>query len=334
MKFVGLLLTLVLTVSISAKESTKLVWPSPPDPARIELQGVVTKPEDLQIEKGLFTKVWEFFVGSSKESLVKPFGLHVDENRRVYITDVGLRAVIILDPTRNKKLIIDGSKEYKLLSPMDVDTDASGNIFIADSEQGFIHVYDKNGKFLKIIGKKRLHRPVGIAVDSKSNLIYVVDTLKSKIQVYSVDGKYVKTLGKVGAGDGEFNKPTYIALDANDGYLYVSDSMNHRVQVIDKNGKFINKFGQLGNTMGSFANPRGITIDKEGHIFVTDTTFHAVQIFNKKGQLLLAFGSYGDHKGEFAIPEDIVISNDGTIYVADSYNMRVQVFKLLEVKTK
>ncbi len=331
MKLKSIFLILILSININAKEVQKLVWPSAPDPARIEFKALITSPEDLEFKKGIFTKAWEFFAGSSEEErFVKPFGLHVDENQRLYISDTGTRVVSVLDTKKNKKFIIEGTKKHKFLSPMDIDTDKNGNIYISDSVLGFVYVYNKKGKYLRKIGEgKKLHRPVGIAIDNELKVIYIVDTLASKIQVYSLLGKYIKTIGKEGIEDGAFNKPTYIALD-DDGNLYICDSMNHRVQIIDKNGKFISKFGKIGDTLSSLANPRGITIDSNGNIFVTDTTFHVVKIFNKKGQLLLVLGHYGEKRGEFAIPEDITISSEGIIYIADSYNMRVQVLKLLK----
>ncbi len=330
MKFMSIFLLLILTANLYAKEMQKLVWPSAPDPARIEFKALITSSEDLDIKKGIFTRAWEFFAGSKEERFVKPFGLHVDENQRLYVSDTGTKTVIVLDTVKNKKFIIEGTKKHRFLSPMDIDTDKKGYIYISDSILGFVYVYNKKGKYLRKIGEgKKLHRPVGIAVDSDAKIIYIVDTLVSKIQVYSLDGKYIKTIGKEGGGDGEFNKPTYIALDA-DKNLYICDSMNHRVQIVDKSGKFISKFGKIGNSLSSLANPRGITVDSSGNIFVTDTTFHVVKIFNKKGQLLLALGNYGEKRGEFAIPEDITISSEGVIYIADSYNMRVQVLKLLK----
>jgi len=329
-KRVPLLFFLVLILSANASNP---VWPPPPETARVAYKNTITKAKDLKIEKGFFAKVWSFLSGSKDQKLIKPFGLHVDDQNRIYISDIALKALFIFDKKHGKQYYITGTKKYPFLSPMDIDTDHKGNIYVSDSIRRFIYVFDKNGKYKHKIGTaKTLKRPVGIAINNKNNRIYIVDTLANNIKIYSLSGKYIGTIGKVGKNNGRFNKPTYLALD-NNGNIYVSDTMNHRIQVFDKNGKYLSKFGKIGNKIGTLANPRGIDIDKNGYIYVSDTTFHTIQIFDRSGRLMLIFGGYGEDLGTFAIPEDLAIFNN-TLYVSDSYNMRLQVFKLLNRDTQ
>jgi len=312
-------------------QKERLAWPPPPWEPRIEFLYSITTPDDFQIKKGFFRRVWEFFAGESREGFIKPFGVFADDNGRLYVTDTADQSVHVFDPKDSKYFAIEGiDKKRRLSSPIGVAVDKDRNIYVSDSVTKKVYVFNEKGKFLREIGTDHImKRPTGIAIDKASGTLYVVDTIASNILVYSLDGRHIKTIGEYGSGNGQFNRPTFIAI-GRDGNLYITDTMNVRVQILDKNGKFIGKFGKRGTGTGDFANPRGIALDSEGHIYVTDTIFEAVQIFDKSGQLLLVFGRQGMKHGEFALPGGISISNDDKIYIADSYNMRVQVFRYIK----
>ncbi len=328
------LLMALFTISMGPKVEKKkerIVWPPPPWEPRIEFLYSITTPDDMEIKKGFFRRVWEFVAGESREGVVKPFGVFADDGGRVYVTDTADQSVHVFDPKDSNYFVIEGvNKKHKFSSPIGVTTDASGNIYVSDSVTRRVYVFNEKGKFLREIGADNaMQRPTGIAIDSVSGTLYVADTMASKILVYSLDGKYIMSIGEYGGGNGQFNRPTFIAL-GREGSLYITDTMNVRVQILDKNGKFIGKFGKRGTRAGDLANPRGIALDSEGHIYLTDTIFEAVSIFDKSGQPLLVFGRQGTKHGEFALPGGISISRDDKIYVADSYNMRIQVFKYLK----
>lgn len=308
-----------------------IVWPPPPWEPKIEFLYSITTPDDFEIKKGFFRRIWEFIAGESREGVIKPFGVFADDNGRVYVTDTADQSVHVFDPKDKKYFVIEGvNKKSRFVSPIGVVTDREGNIYVSDSVMRRVYVFNKKGKFVREIGTDNMmQRPTGIAIDKASGTLYVVDTLASKILVYSMDGKHIKTIGEYGDGNVQFNRPTFIAL-GRDGNLYIADTMNIRVQIIDKQGKFVGKFGRHGNSAGEMANPRGIALDSEGHVYLTDTLFEAVQVFDKSGQALMTFGRQGTRSGEFSIPAGISISSDDKIYVADSYNMRVQVFRYIK----
>src|SRR3989442_12418401 len=70
--------------------------------------------------------------------------------------------------------------------PSGVAVDSSGNIYVADTNNDRIAVFDSSGKLLKSIGSKgsgpgEFNHPSGVAVDSICN-IYVADTNNDRIQ--------------------------------------------------------------------------------------------------------------------------------------------------------
>lgn len=316
--------------ALHALEEERIVWPSPPDPARFVFDRTIANAEDLQIKRSFWGKVWDFLAGNEQKMLAAPFGVHIDEQGKLYVADGGNQAVFVFDPVKNEMRVIEGFGDQRFVSPVDVITDNAGRIYVSDSALGRIAVFSAEGAFLYALGEGeiKIARPVGMAINNTLGRIYISDTLAGVIMVFSLEGKFVTTIGTEGSGECEFSRPTYLALDKS-GNLYVSDSMNHRVQVLDPEGKFIRSFGKLGDQIGNFGSPRGITLDNEGNIYVADSLFHSVQIFSPLGELLLSIGHFGEGRGEFSSPKDIVMDGNGTLYIADFYNMRIQKLKKL-----
>lgn len=327
--FLILSLFLLATNILYAKKSEKLVWPHKPDQARIEFVSSIKNPDDLGIKKGFFAKLGDFFFGEEKVYLSAPFGIHVSGDR-VFTGDISSKKVYVFDRKENEVIWLEGSKNERFLYPVDIVTDDKSNIYVSDSVQAKIYVFEKDGDFKYIIENKKIKRPVGIAINQKDKKLYVVDALSSQIHVMSLEGKLLSSIGQHGNGEVGFNRPTYIDIGAN-GNLYISDSMNHRIVILDKDGTYLHSFGQLGQKVGSFSNPRGISLDSDENIYVSDTLFNTIQIFNKKGEFLMLFGNYGPRDGEFALPIDIDISKNNEIYISDTNNRRFQIFKRLNI---
>lgn len=106
--------------------------------------------------------------------------------------------------------------------------DSQGMIWVSDSNNGRVHQYDRNGRF--ILTFAGLVLPRGLAVDDQDRL-YVVDTFQHKVFVINTkDGKQLFTFGERGLEEGQFNFPNSVAV-GTDGRVYVVDRENNRVSV-------------------------------------------------------------------------------------------------------
>jgi DNA-binding beta-propeller fold protein YncE len=312
-----------------------LVWPAPPQLARIRYLGSVANPADTGRVKGFWRKVWDFVRGEDEdERIVRPMAVAVDGKGRLLVTDSAAKRVHVFDRQAGEYFAIRGTGQELLLLPVGLAVDGSDRIYVADGERRKIHVFNPDGSFSQSLGGDQwLKRPTGLAIDPVRQRLYVVDTPSHDVKVFDLaSGMPVKTLGRRGEGEGEFNFPTYAALDRG-GRLYVTDSLNMRVQVFDAQGGFVTAFGKHGDGSGDFSAPKGVAVDSEGHIYVADAGFDNIQIFDGKGQLLLYLGGAGQSPGQFWLPTGLFIDGRDRIYAADSYNSRVQIFQYLNVQS-
>lgn len=308
------------------KASKPLLWPSPPEPARISYVRAIEKPQDIGATKGFFTKVFELIAGARHDQLIKPYGVTVDSTGRIIAVDTSLKRVHIFDQKKHEYTYIDEAGNFILNTPIAAAVDADDNIYVTDSSAGMVFSYDRKGKFLRAI--TGLTRPTGIAVDRAGNRLYVADTGAHAVKVFDLKGNPLSTIGKRGENDGEFNYPVDLFTDRN-GDLFVNDSLNYRIQIFDNRGRFLSKFGRHGDGSGDFGRPKGIAVDREGHVYVADALFDTVQIFDRNGRFLLNFGTIGREIGSFWLPAGLYIDSGDKIYVSDSYNKRIQVFEFL-----
>ncbi len=222
-----------------------------------------------------------------------------------------------------------GSEDGQLNGPAAIAVDSSGRIYVTDSFNDRVEVFDSSGDFLFKFGtygagNAHFSYPNGIAVDS-SGKIYVTDYNNDRVQVFDSSGKFLFKFGTRGTGDGQFGRASGIAVDSS-GKIYVLDSFNFRIQVFNSTGVFLAKFGTYGTGNGQFYYPNGIAIDSSGKIYVADRSNNNIQVFDTSGNFLSKFGRPGSANGQLNIPTGIALDSSGKIYVADTHNHRIQVF--------
>jgi DNA-binding beta-propeller fold protein YncE len=316
-----------------------LVWPLPPDQPRIRYLTSYHGVHDFTTKKPGRWKT--LLLGDEDPSLkpsdimVKPYGLAVSDDGRVYVSDTAARRVFAFDPDAKTVSFVGETGFGKLTKPIGVAVDDEGKIFVADATLNRVFAYAPDGHVVLTMGREdELKAPSGLAADRLNKRIYVADASLHHIVCYSsVDGTWLKTIGQRGQEPGNFNFPTNLFVDGK-GRLYVTDTMNFRIQVLDADGAVLHVFGAQGDTGGSLNRPKGVGVDSEGHIYVADTSFNNFQVFDETGRLLLFVGTGGREPGEFLLPAGLYVDARDRIYVADQGNSRVQVFQYLKGDAK
>ncbi|MBI5527421.1 MAG: 6-bladed beta-propeller [Deltaproteobacteria bacterium] len=305
----------------------EIVWPEPPDRARIRYVGSVESPADLGIETGVLSRAVRLITGRDDGRFVRPHAVAAGGGL-LAVADPGAGGVHLFDTVRNSYAFVPGASGGSFGSPVGVAVWGE-NVFVSDSERNIVALIDRQGAAVREIGGGAgLRRPAGLALGEGGEL-YVADAGNHRICVFSIDGAMLRQFGGRGTGPGQFNFPTNLWYDGLRRRLFVADALNFRVQVFDPSGAFTGAFGEPGDRPGYLARPRGVATDSDGNVHVVDALFDAVQIFNPEGALLLGYGRRGADAGEFWLPAGIHAGSDDRIYVADSYNRRVQIFAYL-----
>jgi DNA-binding beta-propeller fold protein YncE len=176
---------------------------------------------------------------------------------------------------------------FGIWGPRGIAVDEQGRVFVADTGNKRILVYDADGNFLTQIGKEGLsvgqfEEPVGLAFDPRGYL-YVADTWNQRVQVFapSTDGSTYSPLSQWDIagwyGESLDNKP-YIAAD-NQGHIFVTDPEAYRVLEFTANGAFIRTWGEFGMGADNFGLATAILVDAEGHVWVSDAANNRLMRF-------------------------------------------------------
>src|SRR5215468_10734074 len=244
---------------------------------------------------------------------VWPHGIHVDRDGNVWVTDArapsaddlkkfpgeqNKGSVVVKFSPDGKVLMtlgrpgVRGKPPEALTDPTDVVTDPSnGDVYVAESHTdvtdpnlvGRISVFDRNGKFLRTIGKAgsgpgEFRTPHALEFDSKGRLI-VADRHNHRIQILTKEGKFV-------AEYDDFGRTSGLAIDKND-VIYTSDSEStERVHPGWQRGIRIGslKDGKVTMFIPPHATPNsadgamgeGIAIDAAGNIFTAEAQLRGI----------------------------------------------------------
>lgn len=177
-----------------------------------------------------------FSPASSPDASWSPLGLSFS-NGFLYITDVSdlEHRILVVDPASGEIKLEFGEEGKELAQfafPNAAVSDSKGQIYVADSNNFRIQVFNTGGQALGDFsrwGQGSMGMPRGM--DTQGNYIYVADAFAQLVHVFDVEGgiRLVFSFGRAGVTEGQFNYPNDIAVDRD--RLYIADRQNNRVQI-------------------------------------------------------------------------------------------------------
>jgi len=320
--------------TVTPIDITKLVWPPPPDVARIRYVTTVNGEDSMNPQTKKKSTWLDKMAGvslpsdSSKPRTRGPYGVAGDSKGHIYVADTTTAAVFNFD-LEQKKVTLIGNQ--KLQVPSGIAIDDADRIFVVDSQLGIVFVFRTDGSIEGTFGAGKFVRPVGIAIDNENRFVYVVDAVGNRVDVFDADSyRFLRVVGKPKTTDvlapEVFDRPTNVAVDS-EGNLYVTDTFSARVQVFDADGNFLRMWGKPGTAPGTFMRPKGIAVDRDDHVYVVDSEFNNVQVFDSEGRLLMFFGDRGLTPGTFTLAAGIGIDPQNRVIVTEQWTGRVQIFR-------
>ena len=119
--------------------------------------------------------------------------------------------------------------EGKLLDPLGLAADGRGNLYVADSGNERIVLFDALGSYLKSVGGDILARPADVVFSGSE--ILVCDSELSQIFAFDQKGNLIWRQGSKGDDPGQFREPAGLAVFGS--RLYVIEKGNSRVQIFE-----------------------------------------------------------------------------------------------------
>jgi sugar lactone lactonase YvrE len=163
------------------------------------------------------------------EGMSSPGGLAIDtQNRLLYVADIDLDQILVYDADTLKLLRKIGTSGHKheLTTPGDfskpagVAVDPEGNLYVADTMNNRIEIFDADGQFISTFGKAGdgpgyFSRPKGVAIDSDGH-VWVADGMQDRVQVFDKEGQLLISFGGHGLMPGQFQGLVSITIDKKD----------------------------------------------------------------------------------------------------------------------
>ncbi|CAM4976654.1 unnamed protein product [Rotaria socialis] len=173
------------------------------------------------------------------------FGIAMDEQRYLYVSDVGNREVRRYQlGEKNGTLVAGGNgkgpKHNQLNDPYYLFVDRQQNVYVSDNRNHRVMKWTKDAKEgIIVAGEKgmgnastHLSYPNGLFVDTLGTL-YVADSSNNRVMRWTQGDKKQGTVVVGGNGEGaganQFKIPSGLSFDRY-GNLYVADQYNNRVQ--------------------------------------------------------------------------------------------------------
>jgi predicted membrane-bound mannosyltransferase len=232
-----------------------------------------------------------------------------------------------------------GGADGTFREPWGVAVAKDGTVYVADTWNHRVEVFDKDGKFLRKWGQFEqvstgtglpdgLWGPRAITLDNNGH-VFVADTGNKRIRVFSTDGTFMYDIGRDPAGI-QLNEPVGLAVDGTRNELYIADTWDKKVEVVSlsEQGKEVRSFPlqAWGGTTESSNRPY-LALDKTGKIlFVTDPDTSRILVMDAvSGKPISSFTTPGNTLG------GIVVDGAGQLFVADAGGGKIERYDIASI---
>lgn len=227
--------------------------------------------------------------------------LAVDSAGRIYAPDTGNHRIQIFNSNGAYFTTLgnedcnpgNGLGDKEFCSPRGVAVGSNGRIYVADSDNHRVQVFDSNHVYTATLGvtgvsgsdNVHFNYPHGVAVDASGN-IYVADRDNHRVQKCTLSGSsytcttFAGITGECGTDFDHLCGPRAVAADAS-GWVYVADGGNDgRIQVFDSSGAYLTTIGgSWGSNTGQIRFPTSVAVDAQGNVYVAQQHNHRIQKF-------------------------------------------------------
>ncbi|MBC8298965.1 MAG: NHL repeat-containing protein [Pelagibacterales bacterium] len=229
----------------------------------------------------------------------------------------------------------EGSASNQLSHPTGIALDASGNLYIADTNNHRIQKWTPGAtEGITVAEDKERSRssiityPTGITLDASGNM-YITDTENNNIKKWALGAtEGLIIIGEGGTTDrggyaaNQLNNPAAITIDTY-GNLYIADRENHRIQEWAP-------LATIGTTVArGLRFPSDVALDAAGNLYIADTENNRIQKWEsgaREGTTVAGGNEKGSRAYQLFHPQGITLDASGNMYIADTENNRIQMW--------
>ena len=246
--------------------------------------------------------------------LPQPAGLFVDDIGQLFVANLGVEKY-----SPNNLQLNDwkdfGSRDGFFLLPQSVAVSDDGRIYIGDSINDRVQIFDERGRLIDIwtnetFGISGIFAPYDLDIHGDRIAIQT-----DGIRICTLDGVLLKQSPDNDGG---------IEFGAN-GMLYIA-TQNELVR-LDENLEIVSSSPlPIVEDPAAILGTRYLDRGLEGNFYISAPGLNQVLKVSPDGALLQSVGHEGINPGDFQYPQGIAVDQDGYVYVADAFNNRVQRF--------
>jgi streptogramin lyase len=211
-----------------------------------------------------------------------PRGMDIDADGNIYVANSLTNEVFIITPSGDVSVFADN-----LISPIDVDVKPSGDIYILNQRNSYVHIGNRS--------------EVQTGLSFQNGIEYLQD---GRVLIAQRNGLYeVTAAGDVNqiVFDG-VSFPRGMAIDSM-GVVYIASSSENNIS------RFFN--GQISTFVANINRPYGIAVDGDDNLYVTSLGDNAlIKITQDKQVTTVAAG--------LSSPSDVKIESGGTFLVTNT----------------
>lgn len=217
-----------------------------------------------------------------------------------------------------------GTKPEELLkNPTGVATDNGGRIFVSDTPNQRVLIFDRRGKYLGQLGSAgsaqgQFARPEGVDVGANGD-IYVSDPIRNTVIVFGSNLNFKAEIPE--------ERPMVVYDTGAKIYVLAAD----HVSIYNEKLNLLTRWGNRGPEIGQFDFPHGIAVLKDGNMVVSDgnnmrllayrkDTNRALWVVGKRPQgLSPAIRTFG-------LPGGLTTDRDENLYLVDPLRHTIHIY--------
>ena len=227
----------------------------------------------------IFSETGEFFSQLGVGLLSCPSGLTIHGDS-VYISctdDHTVSKFSLTEMCRVRKIGGKGSNNRQFNYPRQLTTDPIGRVFIADTYNNRICIYDPELNHLRNITYQAMPRPSDVKV-SRDRLYVLCPHNNPCMHILTLEGDKLHSL--ITSREGiVVLRPLFFCLDPLNNFV-ISGLHSHSIRVFSPEGNLLHTIGREGHQPGKFYRPTGVVITPNGRLVcVSENKNYGLQIF-------------------------------------------------------